>query len=210
MLTDQQKQIIEDNISFAYSRAWKLYNRYKTKFDYMFFTIEDFKSIALYGLCIAAKNFKKDKGYKFTTYAAPVIDGHITRMLFTQNSVIKMPRIDNIKDYERNDVRNFIFGSNATDSMEEPVKKGEEDTYYADLIGDFDNRFNDVEFNLMLTDLVNQNIVKQKDIDLIKGYYLDGYSQIELGKKFKMKQGTVNVRIFRATRKIRNYLENIS
>ena len=65
-LTDEQQQLAEDNIGFAYYMANKL--RGSTPFDY-----DDLTGFCMEGLCRAAAFFDPEKGYKFTTIASVVI-----------------------------------------------------------------------------------------------------------------------------------------
>lgn len=65
-LTDEQQQLAEDNIGFAYYMANKL--RGSTPFEY-----DDLTGFCMEGLCRAAVFFDPEKGYKFATIASVVI-----------------------------------------------------------------------------------------------------------------------------------------
>lgn len=63
MLTDHQKKMVEENINLSYQLAHELYRRDNR------IPLEDLIQIMSVGLCIAAKTFNPERGYKFSTLA---------------------------------------------------------------------------------------------------------------------------------------------
>ena len=73
-LTDEQRQIVVDNLGLAHYAAGK----FNINFDY---DHEEVIAISYYGLVLAALGFDPDKGVKFSTYAVKSIKRTLYREL---------------------------------------------------------------------------------------------------------------------------------
>lgn len=84
-------QFITDNIGLVHTCA----NRFKNRgIEY-----DDLFSAGCLGLCKAVDGFQSDRGYRFSTYAVPVILGEIKR-LFRDGGAVKLSR--SLKEKARN------------------------------------------------------------------------------------------------------------
>lgn len=77
-LTDKQRRLVEDNLMLAYSFVHKYGNKYLT------IEPEDKYSLALLGLCNAARTWDKSRGIKFSSYAYIAIDNQMKMELRAQ------------------------------------------------------------------------------------------------------------------------------
>lgn len=66
---------VEDHLGLARKVAYQFCRNSKSKYSY-----DEIESTAFLGLIEAANNFDESKGFKFSTYAIPVITGRIKRM----------------------------------------------------------------------------------------------------------------------------------
>lgn len=78
MLTQEQTQLIEDNISFAYFLLFKYTN------SFHFLEPDDIESASLFALIKAARSYDAGKGSKFTTYAAQCIHNEVLMLVRRQ------------------------------------------------------------------------------------------------------------------------------
>lgn len=83
MVKDDRDKMIEDNIGLVHSIAKRFMGR---GVDY-----EDLFQTGCIGLIKAVDNFDESKGFKFSTYAVPVIMGEIRR-IFRDGGAIKVSR----------------------------------------------------------------------------------------------------------------------
>ena len=83
MVTENRDKMIEDNIGLVHSIAKRFTGR---GVDY-----EDLFQTGCVGLIKAVDNFDESKGFKFSTYAVPVIMGEIRR-IFRDGGAIKVSR----------------------------------------------------------------------------------------------------------------------
>lgn len=83
MVTDKRKELIENNIGLVHSVAKRFRGR-GVEYDDLF-------QCGCIGLIKAVDNFDESLGYKFSTYAVPVIMGEIKRV-FRDGGAIKVSR----------------------------------------------------------------------------------------------------------------------
>jgi RNA polymerase sporulation-specific sigma factor len=83
MLTDEREKIISENLGLVHSLANKFRNR---GIEY-----DDLYSAGCLGLVKAVDGFDSGLGFKFSTYAVPVILGEIKR-LFREQGAVKVSR----------------------------------------------------------------------------------------------------------------------
>ena len=83
MVKDSRNQMIEDNIGLVHSIAKRFVGR---GVDY-----EDLFQTGCIGLIKAVDHFDESKGFRFSTYAVPVIMGEIKR-IFRDGGAIKVSR----------------------------------------------------------------------------------------------------------------------
>lgn len=71
MTTDEEK-LVTDNMNLAYRIAWAYNRKFSNSIEF-----DDIKSLCLLGLTKAAKTFKAELGYTFSTYAYRVMQNEI-------------------------------------------------------------------------------------------------------------------------------------
>jgi RNA polymerase sporulation-specific sigma factor len=79
-MTEEQRQLVEDNIRLAGYMAHKWKKRGTQNFEF-----DDIFSLFSYGLCKAAKTFDATKGAKFATYAGRCMENEL-KMAFRKKS----------------------------------------------------------------------------------------------------------------------------
>lgn len=179
--------------------------------------LEDIFQIGCIGLVKAYDRFDASKGFMFSTYAVPMIEGEIRRFLRDFNTGCYMPRPikDEIPSFKRKGLgatspveeicekmgwtqektRNFLEAYNSRSIMSFDIEfdDSQGSKSYKDLLRNRDN----VEDHAILRDFISQLNEKQKmTFDL---YYVKGYSQDEIGAMV----GLAQVSIGRFARQIR-------
>lgn len=150
----------------------KKYFPYLDSIDY-----EEKFQVGCIGLVKAAKRYDKSLGYKFSTYAIPMIIGEIKRYL----------RDDKWKIGSRDERING--NAKRPISLDTPITKDEKVT----LIDNFKNQFilDNFEEKVELHELIN-GVLKPKEKQVIKLNILNGYSQIEVSKLLGVSQVQVS------------------
>lgn len=77
-LTDEQRQMVIDNLVLAQKMAWRMRNHTYLEFD-------DLHSVCYEGLCIAAQKFHPDAGCEFPTFAFGVMQNTVR----SENKIIR-------------------------------------------------------------------------------------------------------------------------
>lgn len=146
----------------------KKYFSYLDSIDY-----EEKFQVGCIGLVKAAKRYDESLGYKFSTYATPMIIGEIKRYL----------RDDKWKIGSRNERING--NAKRPISLEMPVTEDEKITVIDTFISD------NFEEKVELHELIN-GVLKPKEKQVIKLNILNGYSQIEVSKLLGVSQVQVS------------------
>jgi DNA-directed RNA polymerase specialized sigma subunit len=95
-----ERKLVEDHLGVAKFAAWSAIR--ETRGYTGCLTYEDLESIALYAICIAAKDYDPSKGFLFSTYASRKAKGYIQHALRDHSRLVRIPR-SVLK--ERGDVR---------------------------------------------------------------------------------------------------------
>lgn len=81
-----RNKLVEMNLSLARKLAHSNHNRNQNV------PYEDIEQQAFIALIYCVENFNPDKGYRFSTYAVPVIKGRLLNFIRDKTSLIKVPR----------------------------------------------------------------------------------------------------------------------
>ena len=110
VLTDEQRQLAEDNIRLAYWYAGKICNREPTRL--MGMTYDDCVSLAMEALCRAAHWYRADGGSSFAAayeLCARSMYGHLVKLSSSgkRRDAVAMLSLDTLKREPRGDGRTF-------------------------------------------------------------------------------------------------------
>lgn len=177
-MTEEQKELVLNN----YNLIHYVLKKYKDKIsesDY-----EDYEQISAYALCLAASRYSSKKGTSFSTYACSYIDGYIKRYRKDNLFPFKVPRnifySDKIKEISVSSLNDKT--SNQNESFGEPLIY-ENLLYDEDLFEEKINLFIDVE------EILLSYPEKAREYFWL---YVDGYSQREIAKIYKVSTESVS------------------
>jgi len=89
-LSKKQRKLVEDHLWIAKRLAYRA--RSITGGFTGCYTEEDLRSVAYFGLCVAATRFEEDLGWKFSTFAWNTIRGYIQHALRDYSRMVRVPR----------------------------------------------------------------------------------------------------------------------
>lgn len=197
-------EIIINNKNLVYSIA-NYFRNYKSK--------EDLYQAGFLGLIEAYKNYKNDKGTKFTTYAYSYIFGEMKKLvredkgikisreisklnlkiekayiLLTQKNM-KEPSIKELSNYL--DIPEFLISEainslNKIKSIDQPINSEGKDITLSDVIGKNQN----IDDLILLKDCLKSLNTEEKTI--IENRYINDYTQSETSKIVGMSQVQVS------------------
>ena len=163
-LNDSQLKLVEDNILLAYSRANKMFKKYKS-FN-LSIKEDDFCSYALEALCDAAMRYDKRKNFAFSTFAVSYIDNYIKTYVFYENPTIKIPSYSPDKD-KMNKFRHMALTNALCLSTDNGILDADGnciDTNPLTFKGEIDNGYKCVEDALYLNYISNNLSEKDKQL----------------------------------------------
>ncbi len=175
---------VEEHLGLAMTIAWKYYKCYKDKYTY-----DEIKSTAFLGLVEAVRRFDETKGFKFSTYAIPVIEGRIKREFRDDKWYFK-------KRGEAHEILSLNVMIKGTDEGKP--------TELQDNLEDVNYREEDVINSLLVRELFKR--LTQKEKEVISLYFFNGLSQYQIGKKVNYSQTSVARTIARSLSKMRKEL----
>lgn len=161
MNIEERNSLIVDNLKLVYYQ-------YSRKFSSLPLEKEDIISIGILGLIKAIDNYKKEKGYAFSTYALKCVDNEILQAIRKNRCLTSVSLTD------------IIY----------------EDLSYADIISDNINieeeyLYNEIIFNIK--DIVDK--LDEKDRYIYKLYFVNLSNQKEIAKKINLSQAYISRRI---------------
>lgn len=164
---------VEDNLGLARKIAFQFSRIYKDKYTY-----DEIESTAFLGLIEAAKNFDESKGFKFSTYAMPVIAGRVKRMYRDDKWYF-------VKRGVRHNMGSLNF-----------VIDNENNTELQDILEDEVNIEEDVTNKLLLKKLLA--LLNDRDRNILYLYYFKKLKQREIAEIMHITQVSV-YRIIKAS-----------
>lgn len=204
MIKSDESEFIRQNLGLVHSLCKRFTGR-NIEYDDLF-------QAGSMGLLKAAREFDEDRGYKFSTYAVPVILGEIKR-LFRDNGAIKVSRslkelslkVTAVKEYEerKNGVTPTVaeiaskLGASAEDVAEAIASSRavmsltvEDDETLKQLdLPTVDNSEN-INDRIMISSALEK--LKTEDRNLIIMRYFCGMTQSEIASKLKLTQVQVS------------------
>lgn len=223
ILDERQRTIVQDNINLVYSSIHKYFPH--LAYD------EDVQQSGFIGLCKAAFNFDVTRGFKFSTYAVPLIVGEVKRYLRDFNKLIQVSR--SVKDlaYKALRMRDKLESetmSEVTDkdiaaALKVPVKRVTEaliaisepmplDTpiYHGDyddltLEDTLPNKHNtDMDETVIIKDAIHKLPTREQ---VILHYYYDrGLSQMEIASEIGISQAQISRLLKRGKKQLKSTL----
>lgn len=175
-MTNEQEQLVLDNINLANNIAWKY-----SKILYKQMEFEEIQAIAYLGLVKSAKTFDKDKNFTFSTYSYTVMKNEILTALKELN---KSPNI-------------FII------SLDSEI---DNNLSFYDVIDDNYNVQNQIENKLLKEDFYrNINKLSEIEKSIIT-YYINGYTMQQIGNMYNYSQPQISIIIQKIVNKLRDKL----
>lgn len=142
-LTEEQQQLVEENIGLAYDRASKLFDKYSS---YNFgMEKDDYISSAMVGLCYAARSYNPNSGYKFSTYAVRSINQKIKDCIFNINN--------NIISLDEQIGGNYEYSE--TNEIYDVLGAKDEAMSISELMIDLQKILSEVEYGMIIDSVVN-------------------------------------------------------
>ncbi|KNF09839.1 RNA polymerase sigma factor, sigma-70 family [Gottschalkia purinilytica] len=185
-LTDEQRQIVEDNIRLATGIVSKLMKSENIANKVEF---EDLQQVAFLGLCKAVYGYKEEFGYKFSTYAHPAIRYECINYI-ERNNIIRLPRRDSprIKSKKHEEeIKKLRLGYNIK-SLDVKMTDDSPTTFLECLE---DEIFN---YDSVDTKIVIDASLSDEERRILK-MYLSGKNQTEIGKVIGISQNSISRKI---------------
>lgn len=198
-------KIFMDNVGLVIDIAVKIYKQKYQICKTQYIELEDIKNEGYIGLLKAIDRFDERKGFQFSTFAVHFIRGEILRFFRDDACLIRQKRPGSAKDEEE---RINIHSSNLRyniKSINEPIKNDKikgKSIDFKNTIGEDDEY---VDRILTLITVENAlNTLPEINRSMIKDYFFNEQSQIEIAEKYNVSQVTVSRTIKRSFNTIRN------
>ena len=178
--------------------------------------IDDLRQVALVGLLKAVERFDPERGFSFTTFAAPTIIGELKRHFRDRTWSVRVPRrlqelslrIEQcrtelgqelgraptpaeIADRAEVTEEEVLEGMEAASlyrigSLDAPVRGGDEATLEADRVGGEDDELVGAEDRLLVRELIARLPVRERRIVYLR--YFEGLTQTEIADRVGISQ----------------------
>ena len=203
-----REELINGNLKLVLS----IIKKYTGKVD----NLDDLFQVGCLGLVKAIDNFDTSYDVKLSTYACPMIEGEIKRMLRDDNPIrisrsikdlaykvlkLKEELTENGKEPSNKVVANILNVSeydiaNALDSLKEPVSMyepiyndGGDTIYLFDQIANKEDEY-DLESRLALDKAINN--LKEREINILKERFVIGKTQMEIAEELGISQAQIS------------------
>lgn len=221
MTPEERNELVLENIRLVTTVVRKMYLN-----PHVYYSKEDMWQEGVIGLMKAVERFDPDKGFAFSTYAVPMIEGEIRRFIRDNSHTLRYARSDvdalarinrlgkSIDDLTPEDIKNLeltprniaaIHSMNAT-SMNSFIL--DSNTEYANFVADTRTSEISDEFQLEIIENIKNLVVSKMNPtwrDMIDEWYYSNAigmhaGQIYLGRKYGLSQVHVS-RILRDFKK---------
>lgn len=222
---DLCQQLVEAHTGLAYRLAQRFSNRGETA--------DDLVQVALLGLVKAVRGFDPDRGLRFSTYATPTIIGELKRHFRDRGWAVRLPRRvhDLYLDVQRavDDLTQEIGRSPTLPQVAERVGATEEKVVeameagglrrstsleaqlspddprsLANIVGDEDRRYADVESGLTLAVVVRR--LPEVEQEIVRLRFTEGLTQQEIARRVGRSQMQVSRLLSRALGRLRAWI----
>lgn len=194
---EEIKKRVDDNIGLIYKPVKKFYNSSELiKLKYEF---EELLSVATLSLYKASSKFDESKGFKFSTYAFPII----------KFALIEFTRKDKWH-YDRRSIKGVdtylpvLRVSTSANVKTKAKSKGESDLTLEESLVDKEDIYNNLD-NVMIVDKL-LSTCSEREKGILKGYFFEEKNQTQLAKEFNTTQSYISVVIKRNLKKFKKML----
>jgi RNA polymerase sigma-B factor len=219
------RQLVEAHTGLAYRLAQRFSNRGEPADDLM--------QVALLGLVKAVQGFEPDRGLRFSTYATPTILGELKRYFRDRGWAVRLPRrvhdlyLDvqhTVDDLSQEMGRSPTVAQVAErigvseDAVIEAMEAGglrrstsfeaqlstDDRRSLANVIGDVDRRFEDIDRGLTLTAVVRR--LPEDEQEIVRLRFAEGLTQQEIAKRVGRSQMQVSRMLSRSLERLRAWI----
>jgi len=222
---DLCRQLVEAHTGLAYRLTQRFANRGEPADDLM--------QVALLGLVKAVQGFEPDRGLRFSTYATPTIIGELKRYFRDRGWAVRLPRRvhDLYLDVQHavDDLSQEMGRSPTVSQVAERVGATEEAVIeameagglrrstsleaqlspddrrsLANVVGDVDRRFEDVDRGLTLAVVVRR--LPEVEQEIVRLRFVEGLTQQEIARRVGRSQMQVSRMLSRSLERLRAWI----
>lgn len=204
-MKETMEVVFEKNLGLLKSVAQKMYQERYNHCKAQFIDYEDFVQIGSIGLMKAIENFDESKGFKFSTYAVPMIRGEIRRYMRDKASLVKVPRIDYAKSEDELATINSIIYRNCLNSLDEIIHEGDNNSLTLESKIGKDDHAEDIVTFLDLKKAMD--VLDSRERTCIYESFFNEKSQKEIAELINRSQVQVSRIISGAIEKMRSSME---
>lgn len=177
----------EDHMRLAEMIAKKIHFIFRNHYE-----LEDLIQDAYVGLMMAIKKFDDSKGYKFSTYAYPIINGVVRNKIRDDRY-----RLGTRKSRLNASYTPILYYESGANDKNSDDKK----TTFLEIMGKRDNAFDEVDFRIDLESAIKAE--KERKVIALKQ---EGYTQKEIGNILGVEQAEISRKLKHVNKRLKEVI----